>query len=152
MNRISGPPGSRLSINLQWLRYKSASRLLCDLRSGFQKAARVGMFRRRGDPFGLSDFHNLPAIHDRDPSGEVPDDRHGMRNEQVRQTELPLQISQQLDNLGPHAYVEGRNRLIRNNKFRPQREGARDPNALPLASAEFMREAPSGGFVHAYRM
>ena len=88
----------------------------------------------------IANLDDFSAIHHRDASREIAHHRHGMRDKEISQTELPLQLRQQIHNLRPHADVERRNRLIGHNKFRTQGESARDPDALPLSPAELMRK------------
>ncbi len=84
---------------------------------------------------------SFPAIHHRNTSGEIAHHRHGMRDKEIRQAKLALQVRQQIDNLRAHADVERRNRFIGHDEFRTQCQRPRDPDALPLPAAEFMREA-----------
>jgi hypothetical protein len=52
-----------------------------------------------------------------------------------------LQVAQQVDDLGLHAHVERRGRLVEHDQARLQDEGAGDRDALALAAGEFVRVA-----------
>jgi hypothetical protein len=80
-------------------------------------------------------------MHDSDARGQVTHHRHGVRNEQVGQLKLALQLGQQVHHLCAHADVERRNRLIGDDEFRPERQCPGDADALALASAELVRVA-----------
>src|ERR1022692_641698 len=118
-------------------------------RRGFQQTSGVGMLRAFGDLLGGSYLHNLAAIHHRNARREIAHDRHRVRNEQISQAEVALQLRQQIDDLRAHADVERGDGFVGHDKFGTQRQRARDADALPLASAEFVREAPPDRFVEA---
>ena len=62
-----------------------------------------------------------------------------VRDEQVRQLELFLQIAEQVDDLGLHTHVECADRFVANDEFRLHRQRPCDADALPLAAAELVR-------------
>ena len=66
---------------------------------------------------------------------------HGeiVRDKQIRQVELLLEIHQQVDDLGLHRHVERRHGLVADDEPGLHRQGARDPQALALAAREFER-------------
>ena len=64
-----------------------------------------------------------------------------VRDEQVGQPEVGLQIEQQVQDLRLHRDVERRDRLVGDDQARMQRQRARDADALALAAAEGVREA-----------
>ena len=64
-----------------------------------------------------------------------------VRDEEVRQLQLPLQIHQQIDDLRLHRDVERRHRLVENHERRVERERAGEPDPLALAAAELVRVA-----------
>ena len=72
---------------------------------------------------------------------DVLDHREVVRDEQVRELNSLLQVHQQIDDLRLHRHVERRHRLVADDQSRPQRERARDAQALPLAAREFVRIA-----------
>src|ERR1700685_2800601 len=98
---------------------------------------------------GVADFDNLSPIHHRDARREIAHHRHGMRDEQVGQTEISLQLCEQVDDLRAYADVERGDRFVADNELWTEREGASDSNALTLASGELVRVAGAGGFVEA---
>ena len=64
-----------------------------------------------------------------------------VRDEQIGQLQLLLQIHQQVDDLRLHRHVERRHRLVEDQERRVQRERARQADALALAAAELVRIA-----------
>ena len=74
-------------------------------------------------------------------SGEVPDDREVVRDEQVRQPEVLLQVVQEVEHLRLHGHVERRHGLVEDEKLRIDGERSGDPDALALASRELVRVA-----------
>ena len=62
-----------------------------------------------------------------------------MRDEQVRQAELLLQIAQQIDDLRLNRDVQRRDRLVTEDEVGVQRERARNADTLALAAGELMR-------------
>ena len=72
-----------------------------------------------------------------------------MRDEEIGQAEVALQLREQVDDLRAHADVESRDWFVGHDELRTQRQGAGDANALALPSAEFMGEALQDGFVEA---
>src|SRR5258707_12770557 len=52
---------------------------------------------------------------------------------------LALQVDQQIDHLGLDRYVERRYRLVADDQARPERQRARDADALALAAGELVR-------------
>ena len=109
------------------------------LRRGRQKFARVFVPRLHRNLFGAADFNDLPAIHHGYASRKVTDHRHGVRDKQISEPKIPLQLLQKIHDLRAHAHIERRNRFIGDNKLRPQSQSARNANALPLTSGKLVR-------------
>src|SRR5882757_3404293 len=66
---------------------------------------------------------------------------HGevMRDEQIGEAVLALQVDQQVDHLRLDRDIERRYRLITYNQARRERQRAGDADALPLPAGELMR-------------
>ena len=88
-----------------------------------------------------SDLDDLAEVHHRDAVGDVADDGEIVRDEQVRQAELGLELLHQVDDLRLDGDVERRDRLVADEKLRVQCERSRDADALALATGELMRVA-----------
>src|ERR1700722_12464242 len=75
----------------------------------------------------------------------VADEQHGG-------AEFPLQIEQQVDDLPLNGHIQGAHRLIAYQKLRTQYHGARNADALALATAEFVGVASRhrGGQAHSF--
>src|SRR5258706_5443898 len=119
-------------------------------RRGFQQTSRVGMLWVVRDLLGSANFHDFAAIHYCDTRREIAYDRHGVRDEEISQSEVALELSEQVDDLRADADVEGGDRFIGDDEFGPQREGAGDADALPLPTAEFVRKALQNRVVEAH--
>jgi len=103
-----------------------------------------------GDLLGASYFNNLSPIHDCDAGGEIAYDRHRMRDEEVGQSEVALQLRQQVDDLGANADVERGDGFVAHDEPGAKGEGSGYADALPLSAGEFMGVAAEGGFVEAH--
>ena len=104
--------------------------------------ARVyGMLRVLEDLRGASHFDDPAQIHYGDAARNVTHQPQVVRNEQVGQLQLLLQIHQQVDHLRLDRDVERRHRLVRDDERRIERQRARQADALPLAAAELVRIA-----------
>ena len=74
-------------------------------------------------------------------SADVLDHRQVVRDEQVGEAELLLQVLEQVDHLRLDRHVERRHRLVADDQLRLDRERARDADALALAAGELVRIA-----------
>ena len=81
------------------------------------------------------------ALHHRHLVGDVLDDADVVRDEQVSDAELALQLAQQVEDLRLHRHVERRGRLVADDQPRLHRQRARDRDALALAAGELVRIA-----------
>ncbi len=88
-------------------------------------------------------------MHNCDPGRKIANNRHRMRNEQVREAEVALQLRKQVYNLRADAHVQSRNRLVTDDEFRAERQSAGDHDALALAPAELVRIPARRGGVEA---
>src|SRR6266513_199703 len=104
-----------------------------------EQRLRVRMLGVAEQLFGLRQFHDLPEVHDGDPVADVLHDRQVVRDEQVRQPELLLQLLQEVEHLRLDAHVQRRDRLVGDDELGIDGEGAGDADALPLAAAELVR-------------
>ena len=110
---------------------------------------RVGMRGRGEDLRGGACFDDAAALHDGDARGELRDHGQAVRNQQVGEREIALQILQQLQNLRADGNIERGNRLVGHHQARAQHQGARDADALPLAAGKFVRVARERVFAQA---
>ena len=83
----------------------------------------------------------MAEVHDHDPVGDVADDVQVVRDEDVGQPEVALEVLEQVEDLRLHGDVERRDRLVADDQLRVDRERAGDADALPLAARELVREA-----------
>ena len=85
-------------------------------------------------------LHDLPDVHHIHAVADVEDHREVVGDEQVREPELPLEVFQEIQDLGLDAHVERGRGLVEDDELRVQREGPGDPDPLPLPAAELVRE------------
>ena len=62
--------------------------------------------------FARRELDDAAAAHHRDPVGDVVDHRQIVRDEQIGEAELLLQVLQQIEDLRLHRNVERRDRLV----------------------------------------
>ena len=85
-------------------------------------------------------FDQSPEVHHADLVADVPHDGQVVRDEQIGQAALALQVFHDVQHLCLHRHVERRGRLVAHQKLRLRGQRARDRNALPLAAGELMRK------------
>ena len=100
----------------------------------------VRVARRGEEPFGGGDLDKPRQILDTDAVRHLVDDRVVVREVQVGQSELALQILHQIEDLRLDRDVERGSRFIANKEFRVRGECASNRNPLPLTAGEFVRE------------
>ena len=86
-------------------------------------------------------LHREAQVHDEHVVRDVPDDAEVVRDEEVGEPELALQVGEQVQHLRLHRDVERRDRLVGDDQRRIQHQRARDRDALPLAAREHVRIA-----------
>src|SRR5256885_14637855 len=67
---------------------------------------------------------NPTEVHDDDAPAQVADDAEVVRDEQVGQVELLLQLDEQVEHLRLHGHIESGYRLVGDDEPRPDRERA----------------------------
>ena len=79
-----------------------------------------------------SDFDDPAQIHDRDPVGNVLHHRKVVRDEEVGQAEVALQVQKQVDHLALDRDVQGGNRFVADDEPRPECKGPLDAVAAAV--------------------
>ena len=87
----------------------------------------------------LGQLDDLARVHDRDPVGELEQQRQVVRDEQHREAELALQLLELLQDLALDDDVERGRRLVHDHELRLERERHRDDHALTHAAGELVR-------------
>src|SRR5215470_3743561 len=95
----------------------------------------VQLLRRR-------DLDDLAQVHHGHARADVLDDGEIVRDEDVREAELGLEILEQVDDLRLDRDVQRRDGLVGDDQFGTDGERARDADALPLTARELVRVAP----------
>ena len=98
---------------------------------------------------GAAEFYDLSLVRHGDSGGEIPHHRHGVRDEEVSESEIALELSEEIHDLRADAHVEGGYGLVTNDEFGTECEGASDADALALSAGELVRVAGACGFVEA---
>src|ERR1700720_3136458 len=99
------------------------------------------MLRPRKQRGAVGQLDNLAEIHDRDTPADVLDDGDVVGNEEIGETELALQIAQEVDDLRLNRDVERRDWLVADDEPGIKRQRAGDADALALPARKFVREA-----------
>ena len=110
-------------------------------RHGREERARVRMLGRRVELLLVRDLGDLAEVHHEHAVGDVTDDVQVVRDEDVREPEVALQVLEQVQDLRLHGHVEGGDGLVADDQLRVDRQGARDADPLPLPAGELVREA-----------
>jgi hypothetical protein len=100
---------------------------------GHQRLA-DGRLRCVDDSPGIAAFGNPSCIQKDDAMRDRANHAKIMRNEEIGDAFLALQVEQQLQNLPAHRDVERRQRLIEDNQRRLCGDGAGNGDALPLSA------------------
>src|SRR5215469_13989140 len=87
-------------------------------------------------------LNDRAKIHHRHAIADVLDDGKVVGNENISQTELLLQVFQQIDDLRLNGDIERRYRFVTNDQLGRNRQGASNSDALALAAGELMWVAP----------
>ena len=113
------------------------------VRLGHRRQQGLGVRMARGDKqgFGGGDFHKLAKIHHSHPVADMFHHAQIMRHKQIAQAKPVLQIKQEIDDLRLHRHIKGRDRFIRHNQRRVERQGPRDADALALSAGKGMWKA-----------
>ena len=106
---------------------------------GREQAQRVGMERIREQHFARRDLDDAAAAHHGDLVGDVVDDGEIVRNEEVREPELGLQVLQQVQDLRLDRDVERGYGLVAEHEIGLERERAGDADALALPARKAVR-------------
>src|SRR5215207_2305437 len=101
----------------------------------------IGVLRHRVEVACARDLDDRAEIHHRHPRADVLDDRQVVRDEDVGEAELSLQVLEKVDHLRLDRDVERRDRLVADDQLRRHRERAGDADALALAARELVRVA-----------
>src|SRR6266545_4102321 len=106
-----------------------------------EQGFRVRILRIRVDILGFALLHELAAVHDRDPVAHRPDHREVVRDEEIGEVELPLEVLQEVEDLRLDRDVESRHGLVADDQPGIEGECTRDADALALAAGELVRVA-----------
>ena len=83
-------------------------------------------------------FDHLAKVHDRDIIGEVLDDGEVVRDENIRQAHVALELLEQVEYLRLNGHVQRRHRLVADDELGIDRKRAGDAYTLAAASVQLM--------------
>ena len=129
------------------------SRELRELKFRFRRSreqsAGVVVLGARGDFFGGADFDDFSTAHHGDAVTEIAHHRHGVRDEEIGEAKVALELFEQVHDLRADADVKRGDGFVTNHKFGTQDQGAGNADALALSAGKFMGIAAERGFVEA---
>src|SRR6056297_161662 len=99
---------------------------------------RVGVERRREDVLDVAELGDFSEVHHGDAVTDVPDDTDIVRDEQIRDILLGLDIVEKVEYLGLDAHVERGDRLVTDDELRLDGERVGDGDPLLLAARELV--------------
>ena len=83
---------------------------------------------------GRSGLDDAPVAEDGDTVREPGDDGEIVRDDQVGEAQLALQLAEKVEDLCLHRDVERRDRLVEQHELGPECQRPRDRDALPLTA------------------
>ena len=86
-------------------------------------------------------LHQFAQVHHSDARRDVLHDGQVVRDEDVGQAEVSLDVLEEIQHLALDADVECGDRFVTHDQFRTQDERPRDPDPLTLATRELVRVA-----------
>ena len=128
MRRLGAGPGAA-----QWQRGAG---------NGIQQTPRVLLLRVAEDVVHRALLDDAALLHHAHEVGGDPHHGEVVRDEQIRQTQIALQVGEQIEDLVLNQHVEGRDRLVQHDDVGLERQGACDRDALPLSAGQLVRVPP----------
>ena len=109
----------------------------------------VGVERVVKEGVAIGELDDLAEVHDGDAVRDVLDHAEVVGDKEIGEAQLGLEVLHQVDDLRLNGDVEGRDRLVTDDKVGVEREGAGDDDALALAAGELVGKALAIGGVEA---
>src|SRR3954447_3495198 len=110
-----------------------------DLRHGAHQTVGVRVGRVGEDVVDRPPLDDPPGVHDRHVVGHLVDHAEVVGDEHQAHPRLPLEVLQQVHDLGLDGRVQGGGRLVGDEDLRVERDRHRDHHALPHAAGELVR-------------
>src|SRR6185369_10256542 len=104
-----------------------------------EQRLRVRMARALEQRALVRQLDDLAQVHHRHPCRDMAHHRQVVRDKDVGEAEAPLQILQQVDDLGLDRDIQRRHRLVADDQLRLHRKCSRDADALALSAGKFVR-------------
>jgi len=101
----------------------------------------VGVHRVPEDAFSVGALHNLAQVHYAYAVSEVLRDCDVVSDDEQGEIHLPLEIQEELQNLGPNGDVEHGHRFVSHHELRVENQRSGNHHPLSLASTQFMGES-----------
>ena len=117
-----------------------------------EKCPRIRVQRILVQLVAVGNLDNVAEVHHRDAVADMPHNGQVVRDEQVCQPELVLQVFQQVDYLRLNGHIQRGDWLVANDESRVDRQRARYADALALPAAEFVWVAVRHIRIESYRL
>ncbi|MPN28210.1 hypothetical protein SDC9_175651 [bioreactor metagenome] len=106
-----------------------------------KQRARIGMHRAHMQFSCLRELNDFAEIHDPDALRNMLHNRQIVRNKEIGQPHILLQLFQHIDDLRLNGHVQRGYRFVANDELRLHRERAGNTDALPLSAGKLVRIA-----------
>src|SRR5690606_15472749 len=100
----------------------------------------IGMARLCEDARLGGDLDDLAQIHDGDAMGDEFNDAEVVRNREIGNAEIALQIAEEIEDLRLHRYVERRNGLVADDDIGVEGQSPGNADALALTTGKLVRK------------
>src|SRR5229473_4089543 len=99
----------------------------------------IGMQRPFGNVLRRPQLDEAAEIHHRDAVADMGNHRQIVGYENVSETEVALQLGEQIEHVAADRHVERRHHLVANDQLRPKRQRSRNDHALLLTAGKLVR-------------
>ncbi len=103
---------------------------------GSQESPRVGMARPAEDSVAAAGLDDASTVHDRDTPAQVADDRKVVRDEEIADAALRLEVQEQVQDLALDGHIEGGDGLVTDDQVGLKGKRTSDTDTLQLAPRE----------------
>lgn len=115
--------------------------LVLNARDNIEERLGVGMKRVVKKLVFIGKLHGMAQVHDHYAIRDVLNDRKVVADKNVSQSELLLQVLEQVDDLGLHRHVKSAHGFVAHHYLGLEHDGAGDANTLALTAGKLMRVA-----------
>src|SRR5712691_11137012 len=110
-------------------------------RGGGDQGGSVRVPGLTAEGFSVANLDEFAQIHDANPITHMLDSGQVVADQEIGDTELSLQIFQEIENLRTDGDIEGGHRLVEDHQGWLQHQSPRNPDTLTLATAKLVWKA-----------